>query len=160
MRKQHLFPLTILFLFISISASAQSPGKSMYFELGGPGFASVNYDMRFQKTQDGLGFRVGVGGFSIDGEGALFVPVGLNYLIGKETKHYFEIGGGATFVNATDFSIGSDNSDNTAVFGFTSFGYRYQPAANGFVFRAAMVPIFGKGFFIPYYAGISFGYKF
>lgn len=160
MKKQNLFSLTILFLFTSISASAQSPGKSIYFELGGPGFASINYDMRFQKKQDGLGFRVGVGGFSVDGEGALFIPVGLNYLIGKDTKHYFEVGGGATFVNATDFSIGSDNTDNTAVFGYTSFGYRFQPATSGFVFRAAIVPIFGRGFFIPYYAGVSFGYKF
>jgi hypothetical protein len=160
MKMKIVFALTITVLLFSEIINAQTGAKSMYAELGGPGFASVNYDMRFNKKEGGLGFRVGVGGFSVDGEGAVFIPVGLNYLIGENTKNYFEVGGGATFVNSTGFSIGSDNDDNTNTFGFASFGYRYQPATKGFLFRAAIVPIFGKGFFIPYYAGVSFGYKF
>src|SRR5687767_15330605 len=45
-------------------------------------------------------------------------------------------------------------------FGHLHFGYRLQPAKGGFMFRAAIIPIFGDGDFIPYYAGVSFGYRF
>lgn len=152
------------------SVKAQEAAKSVFFELGGPGLASVNYDMRFNKTQDGLGFRVGVGGFSVrsdfsdgsrDRTSLITVPVGINYLIGKDTKHYFEVGAGATYINAkytSDFE--DDNDAFRESFGHLTFGYRLQPQTKGFTFRAAITPVFGKGFFIPYYAGISFGYKF
>lgn len=152
------------------SANAQTAAKSAYFELGGPGLASINFDMRFNKTQDGLGFRVGMGGFSVKsdyGDGSsektslLAVPVGINYLIGKDSKHYFEIGAGATYINAKYKSDYDNNSEAfRESFGHLTFGYRLQPLNSGFTFRAAITPVFGKGFFIPYYAGISFGYKF
>ena len=81
-------------------ASAQS-AQSVYFELGGPGIASFNYDTRFSGREGGIGGRIGVGGYSIDGDGVVFVPVGINYLLGKDTRHYFEIGGGVTPVFGT-----------------------------------------------------------
>jgi hypothetical protein len=43
-----------------------------------------------------LGFRVGIGGASWDGDGFMSVPVQLNYLIGARGK-YLEIGGGYTY---------------------------------------------------------------
>jgi hypothetical protein len=144
-------------------ASAQSSGtstgktaQSFYFELGGPGIASFNFDSRFGPRQDGLGGRIGFGGYSVDGEGVVFIPVGLNYLLGKDGRHYFEIGGGATPV------FGNDEADGTfsELFGHLIFGYRLQPESGGFTFRAFVCPIFGNGNFIPYYAGVSFGYKF
>lgn len=156
---------TLSFLFFTMHASAQmttsestgTAAKSVFFEIGGPGLASVNYDMRFNKKEDGLGFRVGVGGLGIDGETIMFFPVGLNYLLGKDGKNYFEIGGGATLVSAK-----SSSSDDafTSTFGHLNFGYRLQPKNGGFTFRAAINPVFGNGFFFPYYAGVSFGYKF
>lgn len=152
---------TALLAFVLISCNslfAQSPAKSIYFELGGPGFASFNYDMRFSKKDDGLGARVGVGGFNVDGESLIFVPFGLNYLLSKDQKNYFEVGGGATILSASE-SIFEAGTSSTS-FGYLQFGYRYQPAKGGFLFRAAITPVFGKGFFFPYYAGISFGYKF
>ena len=135
--------------------SAQS-AKSFYFELGGPGLASFNYDMRFSGKEDGIGARIGIGGLSIDGEGAIFLPIGVNYLLGKDSRHYFEIGAGATPVFANDGSDGNFSE----TFGHLLFGYRLQPLNGGFTFRAFINPIFGNGFFIPYYAGVSFGYKF
>ena len=131
---------------------------AMYFELGGPGLASFNIDTRFTGRSDGIGGRIGVGGFSINDEGAIFVPVGINYLIGKETKHFFEVGAGFTYVNYSS-DITDDGIFETS-FGHLSFGYRMQPRKNGFLFRAAIVPIFNKHGFLPYYAGVSFGYKF
>lgn len=155
----------LMLLFVAINLNAQSPAKAAYFEIGGPGLASLNYDMRFTKSEDGIGGRIGVGGFSINDDydkvGVLFVPVGLNYLIGKDKRHYFELGAGATFVSAHSSSTNSTDDGNfRSTFGHLNFGYRLQPADGGFFFRAAINPVFGKGFFLPYYAGLAFGYKF
>ena len=142
-------------------SEADAPAKAVFFELGGPGLASINYDMRFTKSETGIGGRVGVGGFSInvnaDKTSVIFIPVGLNYLMGKDGRNYFELGGGVTFVNASN---NTSNSDFGTTFGNVNFGYRLQPKDGGFFFRAAINPVFGKGFFLPYYGGIAFGYKF
>ncbi len=153
---------SIALLFISIAClKAQTAAKSVYVELAGPGIASINYDTRFSKTEGGLGGRIGVGYFAESGASLTTIPVGLNYLLGKDRKNYFEVGAGFTYLHAhgDDISIGDANSSSGS-FGHLSFGYRLQPANGGFTFRAAVVPIFGKGYFIPYYFGISFGYKF
>lgn len=79
--------IILSFVFSLALCSAFSQGaKSIYFELGGPGLASINFDTRFTKTEKGIGGRIGVGGFSIDGTGVVFVPVGVNYLLGKDSK--------------------------------------------------------------------------
>jgi hypothetical protein len=125
--------------------------------------------MRFKKTEGGLGFRVGVGGFSVrsdnfdgtyDKTSIITVPVGLNYLLGKDDRHFFELGAGVTYVNSKESSNFYDDGNFRNTFGHLTFGYRLQPKDGGFTFRAAINPVFGKGFFIPYYAGVSFGYKF
>jgi hypothetical protein len=159
-----LFMRKLLFLFfvsavISVSALSQTAAKSIYAELGGPGLASINFDTRFGRSESGIGGRVGIGGFSTDGSTLLLFPIGLNYLIGGDSKNYFEVGAGATIVTAS-----ADFTDNdkpwTGTFGHLSIGYRLQPQTSGFTFRAAIVPIFGHGVFWPYWAGVSFGYKF
>ncbi len=157
------------FLFICLTTSlnltyAQTAAKAAYAEIGGPGIASANFDMRFKKQEDGLGFRVGVGGFSIgDGAGGhagiLTIPVGLNYLLGKDGKNYFEVGAGFTYIHASSNNdFGSENFNSS--FGNLTLGYRLAPENGGFFFKAEITPVFGKGFFIPYFAGIGFGYKF
>jgi hypothetical protein len=155
---------TIIFLLFLASANtvmAQGAAKAVYFELGGPGLASVNYDMRLNNKQDGIGFRAGIGGFSVEGTSALFIPLAINYLIGKDKKNYFEFGGGVTLVSINDNYISDTNDNNfNTTFGHLYFGYRLQPKDGGFLFRAGMTPIFNSHGFVPYYAGISFGYKF
>lgn len=138
-------------------ATAQS-AKSVYFELGGPGIASLNYDFRFSGRQGGIGGRIGVGYSKLvsDGNSVSYLPLGINYLIGRE-KHFFELGAGITPV------IGNENGGDTALaesFGHLLFGYRFQPIANGFTFRAFVCPVFNSLDFVPYYAGLSIGYKF
>ena len=151
--------LCIVMLLISNNVSAQTAAKTVYVEIGGPGLASVNYDMRLQKKEDGIGFRIGLGGFAVNGESVVFVPLGLTYLIGKDERNYFELGGGVTLVSTSEKSL--QPSDNFATtFGHLYFGYRMQPKNGGFLFRAGITPVFNKEGFIPYYAGISFGYKF
>ena len=158
-----------IYFVMALPVIAQKAAKGAYAELGGAGVASLNYDMRLMKKNDGLGFRVGVGGFAInDGFSkttAFFVPLGLNYLIGKDDKHYFELGAGATIVSLKDkttdsYYQSSNDGKFNETFGHLYFGYRIQPKDGGFLFRAGLTPVFGKGFFIPYWAGISFGYAF
>ena len=159
---RHYFALVFLLIISHYSASAQSAAKSIYFELGGAGLATFNYDMRFQKKEDGLGFKVGAGGYNIDQQRALFFPAGLNYLFGKDGKNYFEVGAGITIVSFKDryYDINNERPKFTATFGHAFFGYRLQPKNGGFLFRAGLTPIFMRGTFFPYWAGVSFGYKF
>ena len=156
--------MTKIFLFgfaLLLSAFARAqPAKAVYVELGGPGVASFNYDMRLTNRDDGIGGRVGIGGLRIEDVTAIFVPVGANYLLGKNHRDYFEIGAGVTLVSFRDrYRFNNDNVFRSR-FGHLVFGYRLQPANGGFLFKASIVPIFGEGFFLPYYAGIAFGYTF
>lgn len=152
----------LLIAFISTTPflhAQQKAAKSIYFELGGPGLASFNFDSRFGPRENGLGGRIGFGGFSLGGVTAVFIPVGLNYLIGKDTKNYFELGAGITpLIASSDFA--SDGEAFSSTFGHLNFGYRFQPPVSGFTFRAFITPIFGSFGFLPYYGGVSFGYKF
>jgi hypothetical protein len=153
-KNQLMKKIVSLFIFTLMVTGAYSQAKSIYAELGGPGLASINFDTRFSKKEDGLGGRIGIGGLSIDGEGAVFVPIGLNYILGKDSRNYFEMGAGVTPV------IGTGSGDFAETFGHILFGYRMQPKDGGFTFRAFINPVFGNGFFVPYYGGVSFGYKF
>ena len=155
---KHTLLIVLTAFVFTTSANAQMAAKSVYVELGGPGLASINYDTRFSKREDGIGGRAGIGYISSGDEHLLTVPVGLTYLLGKDEKNYFEVGGGVTYVNYSGFFSGDGAFNST--FGHLTFGYRLQPKNGGFLFRAAIVPVFGEGGFIPYYAGVGFGYKF
>lgn len=136
--------------------------QSLYFELLGPGITySFNYDTRFQNTLNGLGGRAGLSYIAADGSTVFSAPLMLNYLLGKEGR-YFEMGLGATYISFTGDSNENDVLfvDESQVFGTMVFGYRRQPVDGGFMFRAGISPIFGKGNFIPYYGYLSLGYTF
>jgi len=68
--------------------------------------------------------------------------------------------GGITIVSISEEVLSSDEGNFTSTFGHAYFGYRLQPKNGGFLFRAGITPIFTKDGFVPYRAGISFGYKF
>jgi hypothetical protein len=146
------------FVFAAFHFTSAQSAQSVYFELGGPGIASFNYDTRFSGREGGIGGRIGAGYSKLvsDGISVFYLPLGINYLIGKE-KHFFELGAGVTP------GIGNENGGDTALsetFGHLLFGYRFQPINNGFTFRAFVCPVFNSIDFIPYYAGLSAGYKF
>lgn len=150
--------ISVITIVTMVSAHSQA-AKSVYFELGGPGLASFNFDTRFGPKEDGIGGRVGVGGFSIDGDGIIFFPIGLNYILGKDQKNYFEIGAGVTPIIVSG-DLTDDGKTFTTTFGHLLFGYRMQPRNGGFTFRAFISPVFAGFGFVPYYGGVSFGYKF
>jgi hypothetical protein len=152
--------LLLLFAFITNSIYAQKDtivdmplkrAQSVYGEIGGNGIVfSANYDVRFAKSQKGLGARIGIGGIA----SYLTIPIALNYLAGR-APNYFEGGLGVTY--ATDASYTSDHG-TAMVF---SAGYRYQPLKNGFTARVILSPLVatnGDGFL--FFGGVSLGYKF
>ena len=150
-----VFTLTLATYSLASSQSAQS----VYFELGGPGISSFNYDVRFSGREGGLGGRIGLGFSNIidHGSSVTYLPLGINYLLGKDKKHYFEIGGGFTPVINSGPDADSAISES---FGHLLLGYRFQPIQKGFTFRVFICPVYGSGILVPYYAGISGGYKF
>ncbi len=149
--KKFMFSIAAM-LTLSFAANSQS----VFFELGGPGLASINFDTRLSQDNDGFGIRAGLGGASVSGAGIVFFPLGLNYLLTKDNKNHFELGLGATIVTGGD----GDGDNFSETFGHLVFGYRLQPADGGFQFRAFMSPVFSGDFFLPYWGGVSFGYSF
>ena len=77
-----------------------SHASQVQFETLGPGgLLSFHFDSRFKRTINGPGYTVGLGaapygllGESCNRGGVITIPVGLNYLFGKD--HYFEVGAG------------------------------------------------------------------
>jgi hypothetical protein len=154
------------------------PSQSIYAELGGAGLAySFNYDFRFDKADiNSWGMRVGAGGWSRNdrnySEGLLTVPVQVNRLLGK-SRHFFEFGGGATFIYYRDrsswggndyvyknFNFILDSGNTPAFMGTLNMGYRKIPEDGGFTFRANITPLFNHTGFWPLFGGVSFGYAF
>ena len=148
------------------AAAAGARAQNVFVELGGQGLLlTANYDTRFGKRRDGLGGRIGIGYIAADSDNAATtIPIGLNYLLGKNNK-FFEIGLGATFIasqSSGSFFFNDDDEveNNSTVIGTMSFSYRVQPVDSGFSFRAGITPIFDGDFFMPYFGGLSLGYTF
>ena len=153
----------IILMFIVVNSSiAQAP--QLYAELGGPSVAGLNFDTRFSKKENGIGGRIGFGGFLIDRSGLLFIPVGINYLVGKpDSKNFLELGLNLSYVSATENGDEADTDNNLSdTWGSLTLGYRYQPIGPGVTFRASVNPFFAfkNGVFWPLYGGVSIGYKF
>ncbi len=138
----------------------------VYMEMFGQGgLFTFNYDRRFTKTPDGPGFRAGIGYVNLGKFEGYTIPVGLNYLLGKNDK-YFELGLGLTYGKVALINAYDDEARLAA----TMFlGFRYQEEEGGFNFRAGLSPFLGnirnpgeepEVFFVPQYGGISVGYTF
>lgn len=144
--------------------------KNFFVEAGGAGLSplSFNFETRFARQLNGLGFRVGVSYFGLGSQGFATLPAQINYMLGSRGR-YFEMGAGATlFYGYSGLFGGSDSNKNsrTKLIGTLTFGYRYQPVKGGFTFRAGFTPVFttdggdGGFVFIPYIPYISLGYSF
>lgn len=191
MMKRITFIMACACLVMTYGAYAQdgadAPTESVYVELGGAGLVySFNYDFRFDKTDiNSWGMRAGVGGYAVEDESLLTIPVQINKLYGKG-RHFFELGGGATFVYyrydgwyysgyygpdgnyvsyTTDYKDKNydwilSTGDTPAVMGTLNFGYRKIPEDGGFLFGVNVVPAFNQNGFWPLWAGVRFGYAF
>ncbi len=191
MNKLLLFFLLVFLPILGFSQGESPATQSVYVELGGAGLPySFNYDFRFDKTKvDSWGMRIGAGGYSLSRGTSFFsIPVQLSKLYGKN-GHYFEAGGGLTFVafnnNREPYCISGTYDPNTGVYtcnqysspgevydfileiegspnvmGTLNFGYRRMPVDGGFIWRANLSPIFNGNGFWPLWVGVGIGYAF
>lgn len=145
----------------------------IYVGLGGPAIGlSINYDRRFKKRVDGLGYNGGIG-FRIGRNNLSYtsIPLGVNYLLGNANNaKYLEVG-----LSQTILFMGNTNSANyitTYILGDTKLyagkaytftnliiGYRNQPNEGGFNFRIGLNPVLFEGA-TDMGAYISIGYNF
>ncbi len=184
------YPTTLVALFITIltvpGLSQQTglkfpeakPRQNIFVELGGNGIAfNAMYESRLRRSSDGMGFKVGLGGFTGTYTKVFTLPVGVNWLLSKDNKHFFEMGFGTTFLHYEDTYIdtwpggtttspypvdvvGLSVDQKNSVFGHLTLGYRRQPSAGGIMWGIAVTPHFNENGFWPVWFGIKFGYSF
>jgi hypothetical protein len=153
------------------------PRQNIYVELGGNGISfNVMYETRLKKAADGIGIKAGLGGFSSSYEKVFTMPVGINWLLTKDNKHFFEAGAGLTFLHYEDTwdPWGPGNTYNpypvdlggltvdkkNSVYGHLTLGYRRQPKNGGIMWGVALTPHFNENGFWPVWVGVKFGYSF
>src|ERR1700722_14560400 len=143
------------------SEDERTAENAIYLEGLGPGlFYSINYDRSFGDFAGRIGF--GYVSFSVsetDSSGemaqstssaAFFaIPISVSYLGIGSKRNMLELGLGATIwhVGAGGSTIDANSSSTasgsaTLVLPLGIVGYRYQPPAGGFVFRAGLSPLF------------------
>lgn len=190
--KKFLLIFLIGVMPFAVSAQEKPVTQSIYLELGGAGLPySFNYDFRFDKEKiDSWGMRIGAGGYAFSGGDSFFsAPIQFNRLFGKN-GHYFEFGGGATFIafksdtysycqsgtydpvtgvyvcddlftSRSDFTEFILEIDGSPnVMGTLNFGYRKVPEDGGFMWKVNLNPIFNSRGFWPLWVGVGFGYAF
>jgi hypothetical protein len=184
------FIVTLTFAITVCFSFAQKENKITYRKsinvdlLGGGLTANLSFDMRLKKgVQDGIGFRAGIGGFSMnnlittDAEGnrgvsnfsLVTIPLEVNYLIGKR-RSAFETGVGIlNYYSTSNGAIIKQNTNNVVTYDAKGFdfgavylklGYRFQPLKNGVTFNVAYTPLInGAGFQHCFGLGLGFSFK-
>ena len=176
-RKGLLLILVVIFSTPVYSQGKLSKNASQFqLEAFGPGsLFSIKFDTRLTKKENGVGFNLGFGGspLSVLGESCntgfrLAIPVGLNYLVGKN-KHLLELGGGVVPIlvsgtkvfclpapgNKEDFF-----SDGMGNYWYILAGYRYQPVRKkGLTYRLFISPLLQKKFPVKFWGGASIGIR-
>ena len=161
--------LVLFVLFSTLCSTARAitkdstyvmPSRSLYGELGGPGWGlSANWDTRF-KTASPWGYRVGLSWAGRwDNTAGIHTHsmhygliTGVNYLIGKR-KSKLELGVGnqlrlissklayASYLDLTgDFSVQTKNKTQVRDFLYLNIGYRHV-SSHGFLFRCGITPM-------------------
>lgn len=152
-----------IFFFTSFYSHSQAQGnKSVSLEIGGNGIGfSGNFDMRFKKTENGLGFRAGIGIYPGTDLNSAFVtfPLGINHLLGKG-PHHLESGLGVTILPAIK-AFKEDELKASGVLIIPSIGYRYAKRGKGFQGRLFVSPLIAPNEWAGlFYFGLSGGFKF
>jgi hypothetical protein len=150
--------------------------KALFVETFIPGgLLSANYDMRLKKDINhglGLSAGAGLGGYYLTEvtnnnkttERRMFaLPIAMNYIIGAK-QHGLELGIGVTPQIALD-KVRDNSADDNGTFFPLRIGYRLQPKKEGFIARAALMPIIknstvSSGAFNLLNFGVSCGYSF
>ncbi len=149
-----IFSMCALFFATQVQAQQhQSKHSTLQIELlGAYNLAGISFDRRFTESQDGLGYKVGIGvgysknswkfvPFKFDTWGGfpnqtiVSLPLQLNYLSGKK-NHQFEAGAGITpFYSTYQFS----GKGNINAYGAISAGYRYHSPSKRIVLGTGLM---------------------
>lgn len=161
--------LALFLLFSMLWTTAQAatkdttyvmPPRSLYGELGGPGWGlSANWDARLKKSSH-WGYQLGLGWAGRWDNAADIhthtmyygLTTGVNYLIGKH-KSKLELGAGnqlrlissklayASYLDVTDdINIQTKNKTQVRDFLYLNIGYRHI-SSHGFLFRCGLTPM-------------------
>jgi hypothetical protein len=149
--------------------------KKVYIEIGGPGIVlSVNLDGRFDTNKKtGMGYRIGLGftpyedysyssyGKQSSSKTLLTVPLGINYIVGKENSpHTFEIGVGVTMLSEAVYIGSNDYGKEVPALGHFELMYRLAPLNGGFTWRIGFTPLLSLEGEIILSAAVGMGYSF
>lgn len=126
----------------------------VYVEYLGNGILpSINYE----RTVPGSPYRLrlglsplGLGGDGIGLSHSRFILVGSRYF--RKGKEGLEYGLGVT--------ASSDKVFGSYLLGTGIFGYRFEPAGGGIIFRIGWTPFVGRDGFLLGFGGLSLGYAF
>jgi hypothetical protein len=138
--------------------------------LGNGGLYSLNYE---RLLDDDWSLRVGLSYLGFSGSdglgtsvsvGVITVPITSSYLINLGgSSSYIELGGGVVPFIATATATGVSGfggATGTTVAGTLIAGYRLQPAAGGFNFRAGFTPLYVIGGNFVVWGGLGLGFTF
>lgn len=177
--KSVIIIIMVFFLFSEPAYSQNRISKrSAQLQLevfGSAGLFSIRFDTRIARKENGIGCSIGLGGapLGVLGESCnrgfqLAIPVGLNYLIGKN-QQLLELGAGVVPVIVGGTKIfclptpGHNDdffSDNITSYWYMLAGYRYQPfRKKGFTYRLFISPLLQKYFPIKLWGGGSIGIR-
>lgn len=165
------------FIIAAITSFSQEKGypthnSQIMIEFAGPGGQwSLQFESRFKKETNGVGYTIGFGVAPYDLEetcnsgGFITVPFGVNYLVGKK-DHMLEGGGGmvlklfgaGTKVWCPEIADNFYENGNPVYF-YCLLGYRYQPAFKRLSGRIFVSPLFQKDFSPKAWGGASIGWR-
>jgi hypothetical protein len=152
-----------VFMFSFINGFTQSSFRknAIYGELAGDGiFLSLHYERQLG-TKPGLGVHFGLGNADIDENFAFTIPVGVDYLFNiSNQKSFIETGLGVTWAiqNIWDSYSHTEPHKYKPAF-ISSIGYRHQ-TPYGLMWKIGAIAAFSKNNILPFYPGISIGWRF
>jgi len=152
-----------IFMFSVINGFTQSSFRknTIYGEFGGNGvFLSAHYERQLG-TKPGWGVHFGLGNADADENFAFTFPIGLNYLFNiSNQKLFIETGVGVTWALQNIW----DNYNHTEPHKYRpafipSVSFRYH-TRYGLMWKVTAMAAFSKNNIIPFYPGISIGWRF
>lgn len=172
-RKLILFSLLVFvsgYLFSQVRKFSEH-GSEIQIEFLGPGgMFGLHFESGFVKRTNGFGYTIGLGAAPYNLEktcndvGFITIPVGLNYLLGKQ-NHLLEIGagavvkfGGGTKVWCPELEDNFFENGDPSYF-YSLLGYRYQPHSKRMSWRAFVSPLFQKDFPVKLWGGAGISLK-
>jgi len=142
---------------LSAQETQRAANRAVFVEVAGVSFldTSINFESRFSSdSRHGFGYRAGLGFISYGYFEIGSIPIGLNYVFGRDdSPHTFEVGAGAISNNLFRGFFERGSSAYTL-----TFTYKRMPVNSGFMWRVGFTPIIFQDFF-PWF-GIGAGWTF